>query len=451
MGKNLVRKVFNGDGTWVCPAGVTSVRVSAGLRGFPHIAGNTNEVAVALNLDGAAYTWGANTGGVQGRGNGDPVTGQGSSPQAVIGGIYFRQVTAGDSIIGIDLTGLAYAWGGNTHGQLGTGDVTPRSSPVAVIGGFTFRQVSGGQTSTLALRSNGDAYAWGRNEHGQLGLGDVTPRSSPVAVLGGLKFTTVLMGSGSASYGLTQDGSLYAWGNNQSGQLGLGDVTPRSSPVAVLGGLKFRTIAANGATVLGSAYGVTHNGTLYAWGANDFGQLGDGTVTPRSSPVAVLGGLKFRTVNANGRSIIGLSTVGTAYAWGRNTNGQLGVGDVAARSSPVAVLGGLSFVEVAMGGTTSYATATTGFSYGWGYNFSGQAGFGGSGNAASSPILIVGGIKFQAIRETQLNSVAMDVTPGQSYPVSVFAAVVAFGGQGVYQSPYSNAAMPTKITLEYEG
>ena len=165
----------------------------------------------------------------------------------------------------------------------------------------------------------------------------------------------------------------------------------------------------------------------------------------------MLGGLKFRTVAASGRSAIALSTVGTAYAWGRNTNGQLGVGDVVARSSPVAVLGGLSFVEVAMGDTTSYGTATTGFSYGWGYNFTGQAGYGGSGNAASSPLLVVGGIKFQAVAETDLNSVAMDVTPGQSYPVSVFAAVVAFGGRGIYQSPYGNAAMPTKVTLEYEG
>ncbi len=202
---------------------------------------------------------------------------------------------------------------------------------------------SGSPTYTsYGITSSNDAYMWGSNPSGSLGVGDVTVRSSPVAVLGGIKFSKLVADGVSTAklsvVGLATDGRAYAWGDNVNGQLGVGDVTSRSSPVAVLGGLTFVDIFSAQGNYF---FGLTADGTLYAWGSNGNGILGVGDTTPRSSPVAVLGGLKFALVQATGASNLGITQDGIAYAWGGNTNGQLGVGDVTSRSSPTAVLGNL--------------------------------------------------------------------------------------------------------------
>src|SRR5690606_3873971 len=125
--------------------------------------------------------------------------------------------------------------------------------------------------------------------------------------------------------GLSSEGDLYAWGVNADGQLGLGDVTPRSSPVAVLGGLKFTDVIPTSA---GSFLALTKTGEAYAWGDNTFGQLGDNSTDSKSSPVAVLGGLQFSRIISGNGSVIGLELgTGVAYAWGRNASGVLGLGD----------------------------------------------------------------------------------------------------------------------------
>lgn len=294
-----------------------------------------------LKEDGTLYMWGINNAGQLGVGD---FTGR-SSPVAVLGGLKFADITSSYSdpsfvqVVGIERTaGTPYAWGFNNHGQLGLGDVTPRSSPVAVLGGLKFSKVVGGTNSFIGLSTAGALYGWGQNANGCLGNGDTTSRSSPVAVLGGLTFVDVVGGL-TSFVGRTSDGTCYAWGLNTKGLLGVGDNTPRSSPVAVLGGLKFTNVfMATG----GSVFGVTEDGSLYAWGDNTFGTLGLGDVTGRSSPVAVLGGLKFSSLREIESAMFGVATNGTLYAWGKNTNGQLGLGDVAARSSPVAVIGGAS-------------------------------------------------------------------------------------------------------------
>lgn len=139
------------------------------------------------------------------------------------------------------------------------------------------------------MTSAGVLYAWGDNTQGVLGVGDNTNRSSPVAVLGGLTFASVKLFRNTAM-GITADGTLYAWGNNANGQLGAADVVSRSSPVAVLGGFKFSDVDfVDGITDIYGVVGTSPSGIMYAWGINTNGSLGLGDVTPRSSPVAVLG------------------------------------------------------------------------------------------------------------------------------------------------------------------
>jgi hypothetical protein len=214
---------------------------------------------------------------------------------------------------------------------------------VAVLGGLTFKKVMlGGGPSAFGLTPDGVLYSWGSGSLGIDGHGDTTARSSPVAVLGGLTFADFTVNNGSTHVlGLTTAGALYAWGANANGQLGLGDVTARSSPVAVLGGLTFARIGDFGSS---HSFAITTTGDLYAWGANTNGELGVGNVTARSSPVAVLGGIKFAQLRSAHVNVgpLAVATDGTLWGWGRNDGGWLGLGDLVDRSSPVAVLGGLT-------------------------------------------------------------------------------------------------------------
>lgn len=262
-----------------------------------------------------------------------------SSPVAVLGGLKFATYQYGSStMFGQTVDGSVYAWG-NNNGAFGNGSASgSASSPIAVLGGLKFAQVSANANTddVVAIDASGNAYAWGNNSQGQLGVGDITPRSSPVAVLGGLKFKRVFAGV-ACFFGLTSDGTAYAWGSNSNSLiLGVGDANARSSPVAVLGGLKFTELFPHAQGCFGKAT----DGTMYAWGYSSNGVSGTGlTDVVLSSPIAVLGGLKFEHFTTNGVAAFGLTSDGVAYAWGDNAVGELGTGDLVNRSSPVAVFG----------------------------------------------------------------------------------------------------------------
>lgn len=376
---------------------------------------------------GENYAWGRNQHGQLGVGDVTPR----SSPVAVVGGLTLKRVEIKESSYGIRGTGDMYAWGLNTNGQLGLGDVTPRSSPVAVLGGLKFSEFytgADGENRIFAVdKTNGDLYAWGDNSNGSLGVGNVVPRSSPVAVLGGLKFTKVAVGDNSA-VGIIKTGELYSWGVNANGQLGVGDVVPRSSPVAVLSGLKFTNVVVLSA---GSYLATTEDGTAYAWGENTFGQLGDGTTIDKSSPVAVLGGLKFGKIAllpANGSVIAIEKGSDLAYAWGKNSSGELGVGDITNRSSPVAVLLGLKFTEVKMGAAHAYGF-TPGGVYSWGENANGQLGLGDVAKR-SSPVVVLGTGFLNPLLPKPSHSL-ISVTKGSTYVIRLGGAVAMFGEERI--------------------
>jgi alpha-tubulin suppressor-like RCC1 family protein len=378
--------------TWTAPVGVTNIKV---VSYAPR--GTRRHQRLLLDPFGNLYAWGFNANGMSGVG--DTVTR--SSPVLVLGGITFRHYMHEDTggsanqSLSCSTDGIAYGWGSNSGGDLGLGDQIDRSSPVAVLGGIKFA-AAGFKSFGMGLTPNGSLYSWGTNQSGQLGLGDTTNRSSPILVLGGLKFAHVAASTDSNGFalGITTSGDLYAWGGNDFGQLGVGDQIARSSPVAVLGGIKFKqvVVGTNSSSILGLAV----NGDAYAWGENSNGQLGVGSVAHQSSPVLVVGGIQFKRIGITGgtHSSYGLSTSGDLYAWGDNLSGQLGVGDVTPRSSPVAVLGGLKFKYFTAAAAIAGGVTSDGSAYAWGNNVKGSVGDGTS-VSRSSPVAVIGGLKWE--------------------------------------------------------
>ena len=236
-------------------------------------------------------------------------------PDSVSRGIRFSQISGsendGSASYGFSLAvgsdGNAYAWGDNSQGQLGNGTTTERHTPVMVPkpagapADFTYLQVSGGRYHSLALGSDGNVYAWGNNQYGQLGNGTTnTSQKTPVRVKTPDRstypdlpedFTYVQVSAGELhSLALGSDGNVYAWGNNQYGQLGNGTTSSQKTPVRV----KTPADAPADFTYVQVSGGYWHSlavgsdGNVYAWGWNSHGQLGDGTtVSYRNAPVRV--------------------------------------------------------------------------------------------------------------------------------------------------------------------
>jgi alpha-tubulin suppressor-like RCC1 family protein len=280
--------------------------------------------------------------------------------------------------------GTVEAWGNNEKGQLGDGTTTGSDVPGAVAGLSEVTAVAAGTTHSLALLSNGTVEAWGSNEKGQLGDGTTTNSSVPVAV-SGLTEVIAIAAGGSYSVALLSSGSVEAWGANEVGQLGNGTTTNSTTPVSVSGLTEVTSIAAGFAHSLA----VLSTGMVKAWGYNASGQLGDGTASGPSKctvnnaqmpcatiPVAVTGVSDATAVAAGEQHSLAITQSGGVDAWGSNEEGQLGNGTLNGSDVPLQVSGLTEVSAIAAGGRTSMAVLQGGAVMGWGSNSYGQLGDG---------------------------------------------------------------------------
>jgi alpha-tubulin suppressor-like RCC1 family protein len=315
---------------WVWTTYLLPAQVQGGLRFSSLSAGGTD---CGISLDGTSYCWGINNNGQLGS---DSAVGV--APAPVSGGHDFATIVAADGhSCALTADGTAYCWGFNLFGSLGDGTMVSRSVPTPVAGGLRFRAIAAWSLTTCGVSTAGDGYCWGDNRYGALGTGDPSDsvRTVPMPVAGGLKFETIGVG-GAFACGLTTGGAAYCWGHNDGGQVGDGTtLLPRRSPVAVAGGLTFRTITVGGY----HACGITLDGAAYCWGWNSSGELGDGTTDSRVTPTPVLGGLVFGTLDAGVEHTCGLTTAGSVYCWGDNGYGEVGDGSVVNRTTPTHVFG----------------------------------------------------------------------------------------------------------------
>ncbi len=268
-----------------------------------------------------------------------------------------------------------FSWGRNNYGQLGHGDTVYRSSPVQVGSSTTWSQIISGANHIIATKTDGTLWAWGRNDNGQLGFNDVINRSSPVQV--GVATTWNLVSVGSYSVMATKtDGTLWLWGNNNAGQLGLNSQgINRSSPTQIGSATNWSLIDGGNATFVA----IKTDGTLWIWGDNSQGQLGLNDVNvSKSSPTQVGSGTDWSKINAGGNHILAIKTDGTLWACGLNNAGQVGNNSVSNRSSPVQVGSSTTWSQIntGPGSTLSLSTKTDGTLWSWGSNFTGQLGHG---------------------------------------------------------------------------
>jgi alpha-tubulin suppressor-like RCC1 family protein len=315
----------------------TPIQVAGGLHFLQVSAGNNYSCGVTT--DERAYCWGENVYGKLGDGTYTPR----ATPVAVVGGHRFRQVDAGGShTCGVTPSDEAFCWGYNRYGQLGdSSEFNQRKRPVRVAGGLTFRRVIAGDLHTCGVTTGYRAYCWGDGGHGEIGDGKTYPRRTPRLVTGGLSFRQVHAGrssraGGAHSCGVTTDNRAYCWGANGEGQLGDGSTIQRLKPVAVAGGLQFNGISPGA----DHTCGVTTGSSAYCWGWKYYGQLGDGSERgdgARLSPVAVVGGLQFSAVSAGRDHTCGVTTGNAGYCWGQDSAGELGDGSQTTTSTPVAV------------------------------------------------------------------------------------------------------------------
>jgi alpha-tubulin suppressor-like RCC1 family protein len=292
-----------------------------------------------VTTDSVAYCWGRNEFGQFGNGT---ITAGHLTPLRVGGTLRFRQVSAAVfHTCGVSPANRAFCWGHNGTGRIGDGTTTQRLTPVQVVGGLRFLQVSASSGHTCGVTTDNVAYCWGDNDLGQLGVGTTNNRLKPVRVAGGLRFLQVRAAE-AHTCGLTLGHRVFCWGNNDQGQLGDGTTTQRLMPVRVVGGLQFDQVSAGGSLRgggFGFTCGVIPGNRTFCWGANDFGQLGDGTTAHRLTPGVVAGGRRFRQVSAGTGHTCAITPFDVAFCWGLNQFGQLGDGTRNTRLTPVRVAG----------------------------------------------------------------------------------------------------------------
>ncbi|MGW4160730.1 RCC1 domain-containing protein [Streptomyces sp. NPDC004788] len=271
-----------------------------------------------------------------------------------------------------DQPGTVIAWGTNTYGELGDAATPNRTTiPVPACGAAPCPKpldqviaVDAGYNHSVALSADGTVWAWGDNETGQLGDGTFVNRSAPVRV-GSLTGVTAVSAGRLHTLALRSDGTVWAWGYNEDGQLGVGTTGTSAVPVQVCAENTAAGCTAflSGVTAISAGYAhslaVGADGGVRSWGDNRYGQLGDGTTQNRLTPVAAQPGSGVRSVAAGLFHSLAVMTDGTARGWGDNFYGYLGDGTTTTRLTPVRVC------AVGTGaGCTSYLTGVTGIATG---------------------------------------------------------------------------------------
>jgi alpha-tubulin suppressor-like RCC1 family protein len=300
---------------------------------------------------------------------------------------------------GITPTPTLWLWGRNSYGQLGNFSNIARSTPVTTFtGGTNWKQFSGGEEHTAAVKTDGTLWVWGNGATGRLGTVNLISRSTPVTTRpGGTNWKQVSCGDRHTA-AVKTDGTLWTWGGNYNGALGTNNTAQRFTPVTtLLGGTNWKQVSCG----FFHMSAIKTDGTLWTWGENIFGALGINDTTQRLTPVTtILGGNNWKSVLLNSRSrfTIAQKTDGTLWSWGYNGRGQLGTNRTNDSLTPVTtLLGGTNWKSISSCLNSNFAIRTDGSLWVWGANYDSQLMTGDTDRRLTPVTTLVGGNNWKSI------------------------------------------------------
>ena len=307
------------------------------------------------------------------------------------------QARAASTWTGIPAVPSMWSWGRAHVGQMGTNVNFPSpggsvSSPVQVDSGVTWSYVALDSQNTAAIKSDGTLWLWGGNAYGALGLGDTSDlfsRSSPTQLGTDTNWAMVSLGykTGNA---IKTNGTLWSWGQNSVGEAGINNTTGKSSPVQVGALTTWAKVMAG----VGHTVAIKTDGTMWSWGNNAAGQVGDNTIVNKSSPVQLGAGTSWANLAGHKSGPIAQKTDGSIWTWGLNAgdnSGILALNDAVNRSSPVQIGADTDWILSGShnaASASSFLIKTNGSLWGFGYNNYGMLGIGGPVTKKSSPVQV---------------------------------------------------------------
>jgi alpha-tubulin suppressor-like RCC1 family protein len=348
------------------------------------------------------WVWGNNENGKLGT---NDATQRNTPVTTFAGGTTWKSVSAGFyNTVVIKTDGSLWIWGRNAVGELGINNTTNRSTPVTTFaGGNNWKQVSCGNNHTAATKTDGSLWTWGYNNEGQLGINNTDQKNTPVTTFaGGTNWKQVACGVNNTA-AIKTDGSLWVWGNNTLGKLGTNDATQRNTPVTTFaGGTNWKQVFVGKGSGDSHTVAVKTDGTLWTWGRGQQGQLGINVAENRSTPVTTFaGGTNWKQVFCGRDYTVAIKTDGSLWTWGENNGGRLGINDTtifSTRNTPVTTFaGGTNWKSVSGGYNSIAAIKTDGSLWTWGRNDDGQLGINNTTNTVTPVTTFAGGNNWKSV------------------------------------------------------
>lgn len=332
--------------------------------------------------------------------------------------LYLSQISVGDMhTCGLREDGATFCWGGNNHGELGTGDYASHIVPVPAARGYDLESIVAGGGFTCAVATGGLAYCWGDDSMMELGTTNVGKTSPvPVEIAGGRAYTSVSGSQMAHACALEAAGTAWCWGYNRFGMVGHGILRDEPEPVMVAGGLSFSALHSS----FFRTCGVDVVGSVHCWGRGGSAQIGDADAVLdicngldcALSPRPVDSPVRFTSVSVSRMHTCALGEDARPYCWGSNESGQLGVGGFDEVVSPSVVTIPAAVVSVTTGQAHACALTIDGRAYCWGDNTYGQLG-NGSWAASDIPVPVAGDHTFAHL------SAGYEQTCGQTFASGV--------------------------------